>query len=478
MRRSAAWSMVLGICWIFCRPSDLHAEQPLDIPEPLIGPDGEVSQSVLETFLSPAEFSDRRFQYISKGDEALFAVDASLSAKKPLIELHPERISWPAIADLTLKIEGKPPSLTPTSGLTDEALDRGFEIVWTIEALGQRFSPSPSFAARITAASIVSTSERKSIASWQAPERQPACRVTGKQDTARCRMTIGFEVRAMSLSPEGSLLSLAFCGLRPRIEIYDIHRSPRLLWQALFPKESGGVVETAFSSDGEWVTALTGKGVMHRFASGSGGKHLAVQSSGRTALAIPPGRMMAVAGDGGEITLWYLADGTVARKFPARDNRGTVDRLAASGNGEIIATLEYTDTQSIIRVWAVKNRALLRQLEVQGRSVSAIALNEFGTTVFASHETFGLLSAAVAKKASLNPVSGNAGKHCTGRIEWVPKQSMLVCSVKDGLLQIDDHGEPKQTLKIDEAAADWVTAASADRIAAAGGGRLLIWWTD
>ncbi len=342
----------LGLYHLSARAAEVLGEAP----EPLIQPDGSVPESVLEAFLSPSEFAERRFIYESRGDQALFAVDAGLSATPPLIELHPERIEWPRIADVPLKAENKPLPLTPKAGLSDEALDEGFKVRWVVQALGQRFSPEPSFAARVVAATVIGTKDGAVLAAWQAKTPAPICRGHGPTDTPKCRLQIGFEVRAVALSPDGALLSLAFGGLRPRIEVYDIRKTPRLIWQAVFTKESGGAVETAFSADGEWVTALTAGGVMHRFAAAKGGRHLAVPSSGLTALAVPPGRMMAVAGKSGEITVWYLADGTVAKKFPPRDSRGTVDRLAASGNGEVIGTIEYRDSDTVIRLWHLDTR--------------------------------------------------------------------------------------------------------------------------
>jgi WD40 repeat protein len=299
----------------------------------------------------------------------------------------------------------------------------------------------------------------------------------GKNDPS-CVLRIGLETRAISVSPDGTLVSLAFGGLRPRIEVYDIRRSPRLVWQALLPKNSGGAVETAFSSDGEWVTALSGKGVMHRFSARSGGAHLAVPSSGLTASAVPPGRIMAVAGKSGEVTLWYLADGTIDRRIPPRDTRGAIDRVTASGNGEVIATLEYSQQKSVVRVWAGRSRTLLRQIEIDGRTAVSIALDETGKTLFVSHEDKGLLSLSIRDKDGLLPVKGDAAARCKARIQWNAGMKRLVCSVKDGLLLLDDQGAMQRFLPIKNESSDWVASGGGFIIAAAGGGQLLLWRTN
>ena len=434
-------------------------------------------ESFLEAMLSPEEFNERRFEVESTGDEAMFALDAVLAASKPTVQVHPERVRSIQIAGLKLAIEGRPLSLSPAPQLTDEVLDAGFRIRWTLKADGQRFSPEPHFVAHAVAAVLLPKEGNTLLAQRIETEKSAACRPNAPADLPRCRIDIGREVRAASLSPDGNRLSLAFGGLRPRIEVYDVEHTPKLMWQALFPKGSGGAVETAFSSDGEWVTALTGRGEIHRFDSARGGRHMSVPSSGRTALAVPPGRIMAVAGTNGEVTLWYLADGTIARKFPPRSSRGSVDRLAASGNGEVIATLEYADNKSVLRAWDISTRRLLRQIELPGREVSAVALNGPGDKVFISHETRGLLVASLGFKDPLTPVQGKLAPDCVGRIEWIPSRDALVCSQKKGLILLNESGELQDQWRVDEAASDWVAAAASggSKLAAAGGGRLMIW---
>ena len=73
------------------------AGSPVEVVQ-LFSEDDGTAERVLEAFLAPAEFSNRRFVYVSKGQEAVFSLDSSLSATDPFAELHPERLEWPRVA--------------------------------------------------------------------------------------------------------------------------------------------------------------------------------------------------------------------------------------------------------------------------------------------------------------------------------------------------------------------------------------------
>jgi hypothetical protein len=241
------------------------------------------------------------------------------------------------------------------------------------------------------------------------------------------------------------------------------------------------VVEAAFSADGRWVVALTGAGKLHRFEATSGGRHLSIPSAGRTAIAVPPGRMVAVAGERGAVTLWYLADGTIAWRLPPRKLRGPIDRLAASGDGRRFATLEYDADHTVVRVWEVNRRAMLAQIEVDPYAVADIALNESGDRLFVSHEERGLLRATVEDRGATPAAIGGAeGARCRGRLQWLPGPGVLSCAVERGMVQVDEDGGLVRELGTGVAASEWIVAAAAggERIAAVGAGHLLIWWSE
>lgn len=441
----------------------------------------EDRELVVETFLAPGEFPDRVIVHISEGDEAAFSLDSSLSATEPSAALHPERLTWPAVAGLKLEVENPSLTVVPSSAsVNDDVLDRGFVVRWALVPLGQRFEPTPHFACRVVGAEVLSTNREERLLYWSAPPPPPVCRAPEKKGLPNCHLDeVGHEVQAVALSPEGTRMAMAFGGLRPRVEMWNVQRSPRLIWQTLFAKGSGGAVETAFSEDGQWVVALTGTGRMHRFDAATGGRHMAVSSSGRTARSIPPGEIMAVAGESGEVTLWYLADGTIAWRLPPRKGRGPVDRIAASGDGLRFATLEYADEQTVARIWAVRQRSLLSEVQVEGDTVVDIALDEKGENLFLSHETHGLMVAKVERKAVASP-AGKAAARCKGRLQWMPGTEMLSCATPAGELRVDRQGNLQRELSTNGTVADWIiTASTSDkRLAAVGGGRLLIWWTQ
>lgn len=257
----------------------------------LIDPEGVPTEQALEALLAPGEFPGRRFEYTSEGEEALFSLDSSLSASEPFAAIHPERLVWPRIADLELKIIGQDLRLTPASGqVDDDMLDWGFVVRWILAPLGQRFEPIAHFAAKVVRVEVLSARDRKPLLLWTEPPKEQVCREKVEAGRPNCRFPgISREVRAAALSPDGNLLALAIGGIRPRIEMYELGSGLRLSWQALFKKDSGGAVEVAFSGDQQWVVALTGKGRMHRFDAVGGGRHLPIPSAGRTARTVPPG---------------------------------------------------------------------------------------------------------------------------------------------------------------------------------------------
>jgi len=445
----------------------------------LIDEDGTVSEAVLEALLAPGEFNNRRFVYVSVGEEAVFSLDSSLGATPPFAELQPGRLEWPRIAGLELRIESPALKLVPaTARVTDEELDAGFIVHWILAPLGQRFEPKAHFAAEVIAAEVISTRSSEILLSWKAAPAPSVCNDKAPAGQPICDLPgISKEARALAISPDGELIALALGGLHPRLEVYRIGEKPGLSWRALFSTKSGGVVETAFSEDGSWIVALTGRGRMHRFDATSGGRHMSVLSKGRTARSIPPGRMMAVAGDAGEVNLWYLADGTIAWRLPGRKLRGAIDKLATSSNGRRFATLEYDDERTVVRIWEIHERTMLAQIEVDPYAVFDIALDDTGENLFVAHENMGLLKAHVEKGATPEPLGTEVSSLCRGRVQWIEALDLLSCSVKQGIIQLDRAGRQKRNLKTNIRASSWITAAASGgrRLAAVGDGHLLIW---
>jgi hypothetical protein len=448
---------------------------------PLVDENGEVTEEVLEVLLAPGEFPGRRFVHLVEGDAALFCVDSSLGSAEPFAAVDPGRVRWPAVAGLPLSVRGGAVRLEPVSaGIDDDDLDRGFAVRFALRALGQVFEGKPRFEAELVEVEVLASEGGERLLAWRTPPAKPICDPTPVSGRPACDLEgVSREARALALNPGGDLLALALGGLRPRIEVYDVTAELRLVWQALFPTESGGAVEVGFSADGEWVVALSGAGRMHRFDARTGGRHLSIPSSGLTARAVPPGRIMAVAGERGEVTLWYLADGTIAWRLPPRKLRGPVDRIAASGDGRRFATLEYDEDRTVVRVWAVRRRAMLAQIEVGAYSVTDIALDHEGERLFVAHENEGLFVAEVASpEKEPERVGGEAAARCRSRLQWIPGRRLLACAVSGGVLQLGPAGKPVSELTTDIDASDWIVAAasSGGRIAAVGAGHLLVWW--
>ncbi|MBW2276276.1 MAG: WD40 repeat domain-containing protein [Deltaproteobacteria bacterium] len=450
---------------------------------PLVDEDGEVTEAVLEVLLAPGEFPGRRFAHVIEGDAALFCIDSSLGSAEPFAEVDPQRVRWPAAAGLPIAVRGGAVRLEPVdTDVDDEDLDRGLTVRWILRPLGQVFADEPRFEVEVVEVQVLATGSGEQLLLWKAPPAPPTCRPISEAGRPTCNLAgISREARALALSPDGRLLALALGGLRPRLEVYDVRAEPRLAWQGLFPTDSGGAVEVAFSADGQWVVALTGAGRMHRFDASSGGRHLAIPSVGLTARALPPGRVMAVAGERGEVTLWYLADGTIAWRLPPRKLRGPVDRIAASGDGRRFATLEYDEDRTVVRVWAVRRRAMLAQITVDAYSVTDIALDHAGEQLYLAHEHEGLYVADVSSPDTAPVrIKGDAAVRCRGRLQWIPGRRLLACAVAGGVVQLNGSGERVSELTTDVDASDWLVAAASGgrRIAAVGAGHLLVWWRD
>ena len=187
---------------------------------------------------------------------------------------------------------------------------------------------------------------------------------------------------------------------------------------------------------------------------------------------------MAVAGKSGEVTLWYLSDGTIAWRLPPRKVRGPIDRLAVSGDGSRFATLEYDATSTVLRVWEINRRSMLTQIDLDPYAVEDIALDEKGGRLFISHEETGLMTVEVKRAADdPKPHGGTMGARCKGMLEWLSESDVLSCAMKSGLIQIDADGKTGRVLVTEVLSADWIVAAASrgDRIVAVGEGHLLIW---
>lgn len=433
---------------------------------------------VIEAFISPNDFSARQVMWKSTGEQALFALEASLTATPPIAELHPERLSWPRIAGYPLRVEGGPLKLHILPRVSDDDLDQGIELRILLVPTGLRFEPLPSFNARIVGVDVVAASSARPLLRWTAPEAPPACRKPSKPGAPSCEVPgIGLEAVSLATSPDGSLVGLSFAGIRPRLEMYDIQTEPVLLWQALLPRASGGAIEVAFSADGRFAAVLTGRGAMHRFDARTGEAHLRISSKGRTARPVPPGYVVAVAGEAGEVTLWYLSDGTIAWRLPPRQLRGPVDRLAASSDGRGLVTLEYEAARSLVRLWDIPTRKLVAQLAVDPYAVADLAVADDGRTVIVSHGERGLLRADARGDKSFREIPGKIARQCRGRIRWVEGSSLMSCALSDGEAQVDLEGKLHQRRFTQIPSGQWLVSSSAEgrTLVAVGAGHLVIW---
>jgi WD40 repeat protein len=326
---------------------------------------------------------------------------------------------------------------------------------------------------------MISTVDGRELLSWVQEATPAVCRQDPPAGEPACDLGgVTREGKGIALSPDGRLLVVAVGGVRPRVEVYDTTGTPRVLWQALFPASSGGASHVAFSSDGRWVVALAGAGELHRFDALTGGLHMSIPSAGRSAVAVPPGREIAVAGEMGELTVWRLSDGTIQWRLPPRKLRGPVDLIASSGDGKRVATLEYDQDTTVVRVWDLNSSTVARQVMVDAYAVVGIALDRKGDRLFVAHEDKGLMAADLStREVVLTPLGGATGRLCKGYIGWVDSDLSLTCALEDGVQKIHQDGSRGEMLGAGSRSSSWLVAVSdgTGAVAALGGGRLVIW---
>ncbi|MBN2344259.1 MAG: WD40 repeat domain-containing protein [Deltaproteobacteria bacterium] len=444
--------------------------------EPLLSETGEPSEAVVEALLYPGEFGHKQFVYISEGDEARYCLDSSLSAEEPFAQVYPERIVWPQIGGVDIRVKSLDLKLVPESdGVTDDALDKGFAIRWFLEADGQDFSNAPVFLLRAVGAEVFSTETAQVLMHWQKPAREKICK-EAEEGFPSCDVAdVPLSTQAVAVDPLGDSVAIATTGRKPGIAMYRITGTPQKKWQVLFPEQSGGARDVRFSSDGEYVVALLGNGEIHRFDARTGGRHLSIPSKGMVAHAVPPGDIIAVGGQSGEIVLWRLADGTIEWKVDPKQFRGDIDRMAVSGDGKRIATLEYSENETVIRVYRIHEKQAVAQLNLPGTLYADLALDYTGKTLVLSHEEKGLMKADISSKKP--PVAvGNDAASCTEELYWAPKQRGPSCSVSGGILFLTEEGKIQMKRRIHSEATRWMMDQSPSGITVAvGAGHLLLW---
>ncbi|MBN2718637.1 MAG: WD40 repeat domain-containing protein, partial [Deltaproteobacteria bacterium] len=451
-----------------------HAnEEPL----PMLDEAGQPTESLIEALLYPGEHSGQQFVYTSEGEEAQFCLDASLSAKDPFAQVYPERIAWPAVGGVQIEVDSLDLKLIPQrDNVTDATLDAGFAIRWYLTVKGQDFSNRPVFRLRAVAAEVFSTETAEVLFHWQKPAAPRICTNTPKDGFPHCDLTgISIESQSIAISPTGDLVAVATTGLKPGIDVYNISSTPVRIWQALFAETSGGALDVTFSADGNYIAALLGNGAIHRFDAISGGRHLMIPSSGLTATVVPPGDVVAVGGKAGELVLWRLSDGTIEWKIEPRNSRGDVDRVAVSGDGRTVATLEFTDTQTIVRVWPVKTHSRGYQFDLPGTGYEELALNKDGTILFLTHDDQGLVTLEARQNAHTKPL-GQDAVQCRSALFFDAGAPGPGCSIAGGILQLTADGKTRRLLKIHSDADRWYMAESpVGTTVAVGAGHLLIW---
>lgn len=442
----------------------------------LLDEKNQPTEILIEALLYPGEYKETRFVYVSEGDEAQYCLDSSLSAEKPFAQVYPERIVWPQIGGVDMRVESLDLKLVPEDdNVTDEELDKGYGIRWFLEAAGQDFSKEPVFRLRAVGAEIFSTQTAKVLMHWQKPPPQKSC-TAGENGFPSCDLQgISLESQAVAIHPLGEMAAIATTGIKPGMTLYNISNEPTKKWQILFPRESGGAQDVDFSSDGNFVVVLLGNGQIHRFDASNGGNHLSVPSKGLSAQTVPPGDVVAVGGAGGEVIFWRLTDGTIEWKINSRDFRGEIDKIAVSGNGKTIATLEYTDTKTIIRIWRMKQKSAVAQLNLQGTEFVDMILDATGKNILLTHLEHGLMMVKAAPNEVPQKMGGHASK-CVGELFWPQQQMGPSCSISGGILQLTPSGDVRQRLQIHSDAARWMVAQSpSGTTLAVGAGHLLIW---
>lgn len=201
---------------------------------------------------------------------------------------------------------------------------------------------------------------------WQGPDWKPR----------GIMYDVPLGLSALSFSPDGAILAVAYPGLLPSPSTIDFWISSR--WQISNTLQTESAIHITFSPDGRFFAASP-----HRYAlkvwdlkEGELLWDLPTSFTGAvSALAFSPfGNYLASGHYDGVVRLWNMDNGELVVSFQAQ---GVVESLAFSPDGSLIAS-GSSFSSSAVRIWGIATGQLLRELEGHQGGVTRLLFSPNG----------------------------------------------------------------------------------------------------
>lgn len=391
--------------------------------------------AALEVFLSPSDFPDALLRLSLAGDAALFAVNVDATARSG--QALPARVRWPRLGGRSLEarapvgaLELVPPPSGPAVSAEDLDAD-DLVLEWFLQP--EETEDDAALVGRVRAVRLASA-EGRTLLEWLATDAAAGC-ADGADAVACAARGAPRVVRSLAVHPSGRWLAVAGGDLRPRVDVVAVEGLAPLR-RVTFPPWLGPPLGADFTADGRTLVVADGAGTLHLWDAGSGGLHRTLAARARAFALFDAGRLVAVADEGGGVTLWRLRDGTVATRL-GTPGGGTSPLLAASGDGRRVAAVDSLEGRASIVLWEVEGGRAAGRVDTAEAGLVALLLDETGERLLASQDRRGLLAYRVGGPGGLEPWAGEPGRRCRGALALSQDRSRLACATRRGALVLD-----------------------------------------
>lgn len=491
----SCWWVVTGLVVLFApavvlgqpvEAGDAEFERFRLASVPLPGTVDEVivdEEQALEVFLSPSDFPDALVRLTLEGARADFAMNLDFATLSG--EALPHRVQWPTLGGRELEVTApetasKGIRLQRPSTLRSEAAeklaDQELRLEWFVKP--EEGNAGGALRGRVQALRLTTKGDSSvTLSRWIAMPQPSGC-VESIAKGPRCRAPgISRSVTSLSVDPSGRWLAVSGGDLRPRVDIWDL-TSFELQRRVSFPPWQGPPAGAAFTADGRYLLVADAAGFIHRWDAVTGGRHRAFEVDAHAFDVLDAGRLVAVSGARGGLTLWRIGDGTIAARL-GRVGGEPSHRLVASPDGMRLAEQESADGAVQITVWDMSEQRVVGRIGGVSSGLVDLVLDGQGGAALASHDERGVLRARVENPSSWSDWGGAVGRGCRGSLVVSPDGSRLACAMERGAALFDlETGQVTQQLSSESSdgeLGELVFTPDGERLIGARGDELVAW---